>query len=70
MRMHDLACEAFDARMVRRVALVIPVVAGAREQEAARHLLRLAGTLGEHPCHRLCECGNASRNRGGYAAVR
>ena len=38
LRVHDLAAEALAALEVRRVALVVAVVAGAHEEEPARHL--------------------------------
>ena len=48
LRMHQLAAEALDARPVGRVALVVPVVARAREQEPAGHLDRLAAVGALH----------------------
>ena len=45
LRVHDLPAEALDARELRRVALVVAVVAGARVQEAAGQPDRLAGAL-------------------------
>ena len=43
LRMHDLAPEAIDAVELGRVALVVAVVAGAGEEEAARQLGGLTG---------------------------
>jgi hypothetical protein len=46
LRMHDAALEALDAGKLRRIALLVVVVAGAHVQEVAGQAYRLlAGTL-------------------------